>query len=64
VIFSLNHLDLREVQRRQFLNLRVTWGVGCISGSINTTRVNEESGNAPEQKEMQEVPNFSYNYRS
>jgi hypothetical protein len=55
MIFSLNHLDLREVQRRKFLNLRVTWGLGCSTGSINTTKWNEESGNQPEQKEMQEV---------
>jgi hypothetical protein len=59
MIFTLNHLDLREVQRRQFLNLRVTWGIGCSTGSINTTRVNEESGTAPEQKEMQEVSKSS-----
>jgi hypothetical protein len=58
MIFSLNHLDLAEVKRRQFLNLRVTWGIGCSTGSINTTRVNEESGSAPEQKEMQEVSKF------
>ena len=55
MIFSLNHLDLKEVQRRQFLNLRVTWGIGCSTGTINTTKVNEESGQAREQKEMQEV---------
>jgi hypothetical protein len=64
VIFSLNHLDLREVQRRQFLNMRVTWGIGCSSGTINTTRVNEESGNSPEQKEMQEVSKSSNIYYS
>jgi hypothetical protein len=61
MIFSLNHIDLREVQRRGFLNLRVTWGIGCSSGSINTTRVNEESGNAPEQKEMQEAFRANFN---
>jgi hypothetical protein len=58
VVFSINHLDLREVQRRQFLNLRVTWGLGCSSGAINTTRVDEESGASPEQKQMQEVSSF------
>jgi hypothetical protein len=58
VVFSINHLDLHEVQRRQFLNLRVTWGLGCSSDAINTTRVNEESGNSPEQKQMQEVSSF------
>jgi hypothetical protein len=42
--FSLNHLDLREVQRRGFVNLRVTWDIGCSSGTINTTRVNEGIG--------------------
>jgi hypothetical protein len=61
MVFSLNHLDLREVQRRGFLNLRVTWGIGCSSGSINTTRVNEESGNIPEQKEMQEAFRANFN---
>ncbi|PMD40750.1 hypothetical protein L207DRAFT_459511, partial [Hyaloscypha variabilis F] len=61
MVFSLNHLDLREVQRRQFLNLRVTWGLGCSSGSINTTRVNEESGAIPEQKEMQEAFRANFN---
>ncbi|KAL5322560.1 hypothetical protein ACEPPN_010533 [Leptodophora sp. 'Broadleaf-Isolate-01'] len=61
MIFSLNHLDLREVQRRHFLNLRVTWGVGCSTGSINTTRVNEESGTSPEQKEMQEAFRANFN---
>jgi len=61
MIFSLNHLDLREVQRRGFLNLRVTWGVGCSSGSMNTTRVNEESGTSPEQKEMQEAFRANFN---
>ena len=61
MLFSLNHLDLREVQRRHFLNLRVTWGLGCSSGSINTTRANEESGGAPEQKEMQEAFRANFN---
>ncbi|KAH7348616.1 hypothetical protein BKA65DRAFT_477015 [Rhexocercosporidium sp. MPI-PUGE-AT-0058] len=61
MIFTLNHLDLREVQRRHFLNLRVTWGVGCSTGSINTTRVNEESGTSPEQKEMQEAFRANFN---
>jgi hypothetical protein len=61
MIFSLNHLDLREVQRRQFLNLRVTWGIGCSSGSINTTKVNEESGIVPEQKEMQSAFRANFN---
>ncbi|KAK0121930.1 hypothetical protein ONS95_010205 [Cadophora gregata] len=59
--FSLNHLDLREVQRRGFLNLRVTWGIGCSSGSMNTTRVNEESSTSPEQKEMQEAFRANFN---
>ncbi|CAL3970949.1 unnamed protein product [Diplocarpon coronariae] len=61
MIFSLNHLDLREVQRRQFLNLRVTWGIGCSTNTINTTRVNEESGGTPEQKEMQEAFRANFN---
>ncbi|TVY58202.1 hypothetical protein LSUE1_G008712 [Lachnellula suecica] len=61
MIFSLDHLDLREVQRRQFLNLRVTWGFGCTTGSINTTKVNEESGVIPEQKEMQEAFRANFN---
>lgn len=61
MIFSLNQLDLREVQRRGFLNLRVTWGIGCSTGSINTTCVNEESGNQPEQKEMQEAFRANFN---
>ncbi|KAE9367838.1 hypothetical protein N431DRAFT_416757 [Stipitochalara longipes BDJ] len=61
MVFSLSHLDLREVQRRQFLNLRVTWGIGCSSGSINTTRVNEESGAIPEEKEMQEAFRANFN---
>ncbi|EKD21215.1 hypothetical protein MBM_00328 [Drepanopeziza brunnea f. sp. 'multigermtubi' MB_m1] len=61
MVFSLNHLDLREVQRRHFLNLRVTWGIGCSNGQINTTRVNEESGAAPEQKEMQEAFRANFN---
>jgi hypothetical protein len=59
VIFSINHLDLRELQQREFLNLRVAWGIGCSTGSINTTRVNEESGSTPEQQAMQEVSNCS-----
>lgn len=58
VVFFINHLDLREVQRRQFLNLRVTWGLDCSSGSINTTRVNEESRASLEQKQMQGVSSF------
>ncbi|KAK2624781.1 hypothetical protein QTJ16_005974 [Diplocarpon rosae] len=61
MIFSLNHLDVREVQRRQFLNLRVTWGVGCSTNTINTTRVNEEDGSTPEQKEMQEAFRANFN---
>lgn len=61
MVFSLNHIDIREVQRRGFLNLRVTWGIGCSTGSINTTRVNEESGNSPEQKEMQEAFRANFN---
>lgn len=61
MIFSLNHLDLREVQRRKFLNLRVTWGFGCTDGLINTTKVNEESGNIPEQREMQEAFRANFN---
>jgi hypothetical protein len=61
MIFSLNHLDLREVQRRNFLNLRVTWGIGCSSGSINTTKVNEESGTIPEEKEMQAAFRANFN---
>ncbi|CZT48655.1 uncharacterized protein RSE6_09385 [Rhynchosporium secalis] len=61
MIFSLNHLDLREIQRRQFLNLRVTWGLGCSTGAMNTTRVNEESGTSPEQKEMQEAFRANFN---
>lgn len=61
MIFSLNHLDLREVQQRQFLNLRVTWGFGCMAGAINTTRANEESGVLPEQKEMQEAFRANFN---
>lgn len=61
MVFSLNHIDLREVQRRGFLNLRVTWGFGCQTGAINTTRVNEESGSLPEQKEMQEAFRANFN---
>jgi hypothetical protein len=62
MIFSLNHLDLREVQRREFLNLRVTWGVGCSTGSINTSRLIMESwSDAPEQKEMQEAFRANFN---
>ncbi|KUJ19106.1 uncharacterized protein LY89DRAFT_570785, partial [Mollisia scopiformis] len=61
MIFSINHLDLREVQRRQFVNLRVTWGIGCSTLSINTTKVTEESGNQPEQKEMQEAFRANFN---
>jgi hypothetical protein len=62
MIFSLNHLDLREVQRREFLNLRVTWGVGCSTGSINTSRVLEESvHDPPEEKAMQEAFRVNFN---
>ncbi|KAE8442112.1 hypothetical protein EG329_003818 [Mollisiaceae sp. DMI_Dod_QoI] len=61
MIFSINHLDLREVQRRQFVNLRVTWGIGCSTLSINTTKVTEESGTQPEQKEMQEAFRANFN---
>ncbi|RDW87739.1 hypothetical protein BP5796_03433 [Coleophoma crateriformis] len=61
MLFSLNHMDMREIQRRRFLNLRVTWGVGCSSGQINTTKVNEESGSIPEQKEMQEAFRANFN---
>jgi hypothetical protein len=61
MIFSLNRLDLREVQRRQFLNLRVTWGFGCENGAINTTKVHEESGQVPEQKEMREAFRANFN---
>ncbi|KAL3425067.1 hypothetical protein PVAG01_04348 [Phlyctema vagabunda] len=61
MLFSLNHIDMREVQRRKFLNLRVTWGIGCSSGTINTTKVNEESGNQPEQQEMQEAFRANFN---
>ncbi|TVY39396.1 hypothetical protein LOCC1_G004561 [Lachnellula occidentalis] len=61
MIFSLNHLDLREVQQRQFLNLRVTWGFGCMAGAINTTRANEESGILPEQGVMQEAFRANFN---
>jgi hypothetical protein len=54
MLFSLNHLDLREVQRREFLNLRVTWGIGCSTGTINTSRVIMESvDDPPEEREMQ-----------
>ena len=61
MLFSLNHLDLREALRRRFLNLRVTWGIGCSNGAMNTTRVQEESGNAPEQKAMQEAFRANFN---
>ncbi|PMD55375.1 uncharacterized protein K444DRAFT_538242 [Hyaloscypha bicolor E] len=61
MIFSLNRLDLREVQQRQFLNMRVTWGNGCSASTINTTRVNEESEVSPEQKEMQEAFRANFN---
>ena len=60
MIFSLNHLDLREVQRRGFVNLRVTWGIGCSSGSINTTRVFENSG-VTEEREMREAFRANFN---
>lgn len=61
MLFSLNHMDMREVQRRQFLNLRVTWGIGCSSGQINTTKVNEESGTVPEEKAMQDAFRANFN---
>jgi hypothetical protein len=61
MIFSLNHLDLREVQKRQFLNLRVSWGIGCSTGSINTTRAGEENGFIPEQKDMREAFRANFN---
>jgi hypothetical protein len=62
MIFSLNHLDLREVQRREFLNLRVTWGIGCSAGSINTSRVIVESqDDPPEERSMQEAFRVNFN---
>lgn len=61
MIFSINHLDLREVQRRGFLNLRVTWGIGCSSGLANTTRMFEEHTGVLEEKEMQEAFQAKFN---
>jgi hypothetical protein len=61
MLFSINHLDMREVQRRQFLNLRVTWGTGCSSGSINTSRYMDENPSAGEEKEMRETFQANFN---
>ncbi|KAI9641443.1 hypothetical protein NHQ30_010250 [Ciborinia camelliae] len=52
-VSSLNSLDLREVQRRKFLNLRITWGVGC-STVLNTTADEKSPARVPEQWAMQD----------
>ena len=59
--FSLNHLDMREVQRRGFTNLRVTWGLGCEDNGINTTRANIENVWRPEEPVLQESFRANFN---
>jgi hypothetical protein len=40
--FALTHLDLKQVQRRGYFNLRINWKDGCPA-YINTTKSFEES---------------------
>ncbi|QSZ30052.1 hypothetical protein DSL72_004570 [Monilinia vaccinii-corymbosi] len=54
IVSALNSLDLREVQRRKFLNLRVTWGNGC-STVLNTTAGEKSPAGIPEQRSMQDA---------
>ena len=42
MLFTLSHLDLEHVQKRQYANLRVSWKDACPDW-INTTKTPEES---------------------
>jgi hypothetical protein len=49
--FALTHLDLEQVQKRDYFNLRVSWKDGCPA-YINTTKSLEESDPNTEEPYM------------